>query len=187
MKNKKPYTYIKDGMVVLLQKKTFKNDEESINLLTSLMLRFPELCKINYTPNGQLLKMNFILQGEIDYKLLTCFKERLENCVNVFMYYENKRMPKCINIEYAMNSGITVIQITRDTVTLTPKEITLIVDILHQQFENKIVSDGLYIDDEELLDHDDYIGNMLDNLRIRKPKNKFIALREEGRVLVFKR
>ncbi len=180
-------TYIKDGVFMKFYKNSLPEDEESINLLTSLLVRYPELCTINFTPKGRLLKLSFILKDELKKDLYKKISDELVECVSTYLYFENKTEPNHFKINYTLGSGITVIEITRDANTLRQKEIALIISCLHANFKQIVVSNEPTFQADDLLEQDDFICDLLDNLRVKTPKNKLIAVREEGRVLVFKR
>ncbi len=163
------------------------DDEESIHLLTSLLVRYPEVGTINYSPRGHLLKLKFILKEELDKKTIQQISEELKNCIYTYMYYENKLEPKYLKTKYHVSSGITIFEITRDASTLTQKEIGLIICLLRERLNHSLVTDSYSIHDEDFMEQDDFIHHMLENLRGKNLKNSLIAVREEGRVLIFKR
>ncbi|MBZ4653258.1 MAG: hypothetical protein JG781_596 [Peptococcaceae bacterium] len=170
-----------------MQLKKKLDDEESISLLTSLLVRYPEVGTINYSPRGHLLKLKFILKEELDKKTIRQISEELENCIYTYMYYESKSEPKYLKTKYNVGSGITIFEITRDAGTLTQKEIGLIICLLRERLNHSLVTDGYFAQDDELIEQDDFIRHMLDNLRGKNLKNGLIAVREEGRVLIFTR
>ena len=163
------------------------DDEESINLLTSILVRYPEVGTINYSPRGHLLKLKFILKEELDKKTIKQINEELESCINTYIYLESKSEPKYLKTKNNVCSGITIFEITRDASTLTQKEIGLVVCLLRERFKHSLVTDGYFAQDEELMEQDDFIRHMLDNLKKKNLKNDLIAVREEGRVLIFTR
>ena len=167
--------------------KSLPEDEESINLLTSLLVRYPELCTINFTPKGRLLKLSFIIKEELKKCSYTKFCNELVECVSTYLFFESRTEPRYFKISHTSGPGITVIEITRDANTLRQKEIALIINYLYDNFQQIVVCDELSFKEDDFLEQDDFICDMLDNLRIKTPKNKLIAVREEGRVLVFKR
>jgi len=170
-----------------LAEKTVHDDEESIHLLTSLLVRYPEVCTINYSPRGNLLKLSFILKLELDKRAFQQFSEELQDCICTYMFYEDRTEPRYLKINHSCGPGITILDITRDTATLTPKEIALVVKYLYEYFDQTVVREEAYIEEDDLVEQDDLIRYMLDKFRKKNPRNKFIAVREEGRVLVFKR
>lgn len=163
------------------------DDEESISLLTTLLIRYPEICSVNYSPGKRQLKISLILNHRLDKATQEQFQDELQRCVDTYIYFEKKEHPKYIRIKYTDGPGIGIVEITRDAATLTQKEISLIINYMHERFHSILVRDDLGLAEDDLLEQDDIIGCMLDRLRIKYPKYKLIALREEGRVLVFKR
>lgn len=168
-------------------KKKYSEDDDSISLLTYLLVRYPELGTINYSPRGHILKMSFILADDLDKGLFQDFCDELTSCISSFFYFEKQEEPRIVRITRSLGPGISIIEITRDAATLSQKEIALIVSYLHEKFVNILVSDANYYHEDELLEQDDYIRYMLDSIKIKNPKTKLIGVREEGRVLVFKR
>ena len=172
---------------MLSYKHSFHDDEESISLLTTLLIRYPEVCSVNYSPVGRQLRLTFILNHQLDKKTQEQFQEEINNCVGAYIFFEKKEEPKHFKVKYTDGPGIGIVEITRDAATLTQKEISLIINYMHERFPGYLVCDDLALPEDDLLEHDDFIRYMLDKLRIKFPKYKLIALREEGRVLVFKR
>lgn len=162
-------------------------EKDSIGLLTSLLVRYPEVCSLNYHPGENSLKLIFILRGKLKKSILKKFSDELIICVRTYLYFEKKDVPRQIRVKYDYESELTRIIITRDAASLTQREISLMINLLQAHFKNLLISDeSTNFAEEDLLLQDDYIKCMLDNLHPGMFKNKIIALREEGRVLVFK-
>jgi len=174
---------------MITSKKTALTEDEkdSIGLLTSLLVRYPELCSINYYPYENSMKMVFILQGNIQESALNEYRNELDLCIRTYLYFEKKDCLQHLEIKFEYEPNLTKLLITRDTESLMPKEISLMISLLKTKFANLLICDecSVFVE-EDLLLQDDYIKCMLDTLQARKLKNKIIALREEGRVLVFK-
>jgi hypothetical protein len=163
------------------------DEKDSIALFTSLLVRYPEVCSLNYYPSQNFLKLIFIFQGNLKESLLKKFSDELITCVHTYLYFEKNEIPRQITIKYDYEPELTRIIITRDADTLTQKEISLMIKLLHSHFKNLLLSEEkTIIAEEELLLQDDYIKYMLENLQPQNFKNKIIALREDGRVLIFK-
>jgi len=167
-----------------------EDEKDSIGLLTSLLVRFPEICSINYYPSENSLKLIFILHGKPKEYILNKFSDELSTCIRTYLRFEKSEGPKSlqqflINFEYELN--YTKIIITRDIDSLLPKEISIAIYLLNTYFKNLLIIDesSVFIE-EDLLLQDDYIKCLLDSLQAKKLENEIIALREEGRVLVFK-
>ena len=160
-------------------------DEDSISLFTSLLVRYPELGTINYSSRGQILKLSFILKDKIPRQTIQEFSEELNICIIAYTHFEGQHEPKLLKVTTNYGPGITLMEISRDSNTLTQKEIGLIINYLRDKFAGHLVCENYTFPEEELLEHDDLIRSMLDSLRKKNPKKNLIAVREEGRVLVF--
>lgn len=169
------------------QSRIVNDEDDSISLLTTLLIRYPQVCTVNYIPAGRLLKLGFILKEDLEKKEYNEFNNEFVSCIETFLYFENRTEAKNIKLRWDHGPGITILEITRDAATLTQRELALIIDLLRERFDQLLVSDGINHQDEALLEQDDLIRYMLDKIKQRSPKSKLIAVREEGRVLVFKR
>ncbi|HHY06356.1 MAG TPA: hypothetical protein GX532_05200 [Clostridia bacterium] len=174
--------------MTLYKKITSVDDEkDSIVLFTSLLLRYPEICSLNYYPQENTLKLIFILCGNLQKPLLNKFSDELNISIQAYLFFEKNETPREIIINYDYESELTRVIITRDADTLTQKEISLIIKLLHVHFKKFLFSEEKTIfAEEDLPVQDDYIKDMLENLQPESFKNEIIALREDGRVLIFK-
>lgn len=170
-----------------LNRRSLPDDEESISLLTTLLVRYPEVCTINYTPKGRLLKLSLIIKGRLGKKDFEIFQEEIIDCISTYIYFENKDQPEIVRVKYDYAPGITIIEISRDTRTLTQRELALMINYMQERFGAVLVSDNLHLHEDDQIEQDDFIRYMLDKIKNKCPKNPLIAMREEGRVLVFKR
>ncbi len=172
--------------MLTLNKKN-NEDDDSIDFLTTLLIRYPEVCSVYYSANGSLLQLQFILQEPLEKKVQAQFKEEITNCILTYIYLAGLGEPQHCEIECLDMPEIGVIKITRDTATLTQKELALIMNYLQDRFADNLVADDLNIPQEDLPEHDDLICFMLNKLKMRDIKFNLIALRDEGRVFVYRR
>lgn len=168
-----------------LKYKNGDNVADSVGLLISILVRYPEVGTINYEPGSQNLKFNFMLSKIIPKNNFDKFKSKVVSCLDTFNYLEG-RIPQSIILRHAQSGGLTVLQVIRDVGTLTHEEIDLITKLIHQEFPNNLVTDdNVSLLEEELLVQEELIGHMLENVKDCIPQKKLIAFRENGRVLVF--
>lgn len=163
------------------------SNEESINLLTTLMLYYPELSTINYSPRRKLFKLSFIISKELNTRLIKNFSLELSTALNTYFLLSGKKKPIEFKLKHTCAHGITIIEVIRDASSLSQKEISLIVGYLRNRFGQDIVCEEMYIPEHDLIENDQFITSLLEDLRRKDPKNFLIAVREEGRVLIFQR
>lgn len=162
-------------------------NEESINLLTTLMLYYPELSTINYSPRGKLFKLGFIISNELNKNIINNLSCELSTVLNTYFSLSGKKKNIYFKLKNTCAPGITIIEIIRDAISLRQKEISLIVGYLRNRFGQDIVSEEIYMPEHNLIENDQFIASLLEDLCRKDPKSFIIAVREEGRVLIFQR
>lgn len=161
-----------------------RNISDSISLLISILVRYPEVATINFDPEAKALKFTFIITGIIDDIELTEFKKRLINSTEVYNMLENQN-PQILEIKEQYTEDFTLLEVKRDVGTLTKEEIALYISLLRIKFNKMIVAETNEMLEEDLLMQEELIEHMLENIKDSSQDKRLIAFREEGKVLVF--
>lgn len=150
------------------------------NLLTSILIHYPEIATIKLDPKTRVVKFNLYLKNlSQKVKLL---EKHLQQSLQTYYYLEN--------VEVAVSSFLfqqleyfTIMEYQRDIMSLSQKEITLIIALLKEEFGASLITDE---DDLQLVDdptlHEELVSYMLENV---KANIELIALRDEGKVVVY--
>ncbi|MGI9952513.1 hypothetical protein V3F56_09150 [Moorellaceae bacterium AZ2] len=158
---------------------------DSVGLLISILVRYPEIGTINYEPGARILKFSFMLAGRVSKKDLEEFRQRFVKSLATFNLLEH-REAQVISLEYHCFEQLTVLEVQRDVETLSQGEIDLIMTLVRQQFGESLVADvNENMQEEDLLVQEEIIDHMLESIKGEATQKKLIAFREEGRVLVF--
>lgn len=158
---------------------------DGVNLLISILVRYPEVGAIDYNPETQSLKLTFMLSGTPTDSEFGSAKRII--CDSMAAYhllegYENT----LADISMSICEQVTMLKIVRDVKTLSKGEITLIITLLRDGFKNKLITDqNDSMLEEDLLIQEELIEDMLENLKKDHAGHKLIGIREDGRVLVF--
>ncbi|MCL1916838.1 MAG: hypothetical protein FWG14_00755 [Peptococcaceae bacterium] len=150
-------------------------------LLTAILLRYPEIGAISCDQGSQVLNMKFLVKGEYPYDKL---KETLLDAWVVFNQMEERSMQ--VSQIHRYTQELETLVLTRDLATLSFDEMNLSIQILRNILGKKLISDEEILDEEDLIYQEDMIIQSLAAIRSRGPENSLTALREGGRVLVFK-
>lgn len=159
---------------------------KSAGLLISILVRYPELASVNFDPRRQTLKFTFLVREQLERRLVQRLVRSLRLNLDVLSGLENKQ-PGVISYGHVTYGPVTAIEVTRDVGTLTLEEISLLIQLMKDRFEDLLVIDqvaGASLD-EELAFQEELIGQMLEDLKAARQDRDLIAVREEGRVLVF--
>lgn len=156
--------------------------QDGVGLLNSILLRYSEVGSVHYWHEQHALKFTFMITQHQDVSLL---QEILKPALEVFHQLEGQAM-RIFDISCRSEESVCVITVTRDVDSMTQREVGLIVELLKQEYKNKLVYDEMNLPEDELLFQEEMISHILSSMRIHDIKENVVALREEGRVLVFK-
>lgn len=158
---------------------------DSVGLLISILVRYPEVATIYYDPKAETMKFTFIFNSkecsEVGTKCINGLREHLA----VYHKLEQKRVKVCDFLEQSYQK-LSILEITRDIKSLSQDELALIVSLVTSSFGDDLVSEeGENLLEEDMLMQEEIIGHMLDSLRYNQQDKNLIAFREEGKVMVF--
>ncbi len=158
---------------------------DSIGLLISILVRYPEVGTINYEPIKQELKFTFIFSCVLEESQLVNFKKKVIDSIETYNQLDG-RTTGIIGVKHQLCGNFTMVEITRDVGTITQEEISMVIELVHMNFAKNLISEkNDYLQEEELLMQEELIEHMLENLKVSSPEKNLFAFREEGRVLVF--
>lgn len=158
---------------------------DSVGLLISILVRYPEVATINFDPENQLFKFTFMYSQVLEDCRFDNLKERIISSIEVYNLLEGREV-RLVSLKYQVCDNLTLIEVQRDVDTLAQEEIKLIVE-LFQQYLNKslVTEDNERLIEEEQIYQEEMIEHMLDSIRGSVEDKYLFAFREEGRVLVF--
>ncbi|MHB8927715.1 MAG: hypothetical protein ACYC9Q_08675 [Bacillota bacterium] len=157
----------------------------SVSLLISMLVRYPELATINFDPRRQTLKLTFLLTRVLSEEEFRAFQGRLLDSLAAYAWLEGL---EAVTTEVGLTryGEVSVVEVTRDVRSLSQGEVSLTIDVIRGLFTSALVVDrGESVQEEELAAQEELIEQMLEDLRESRSDKNLIAFREEGRVLVF--
>jgi len=161
------------------------NVTESVGLLISILVRYPEVATINFDPEKHLLKFTFIYAQIMSKSELDNLCNKLMDSIAVYNLLEGKDT-KFVSLNHQFCSDLTMIEVNRDVDTLTQEEIALIVELFRQcQQGNLVTEENGHFIEEDLVAQEEIIDHMLESIKCSKQDKPLFAFREEGRVIVF--
>ncbi|MCL2337236.1 MAG: hypothetical protein FWC60_07430 [Firmicutes bacterium] len=158
---------------------------DSVGLLISILVRYPQVAAINFDPEEHLLKFDFICARAVEENEMRQFETYLLDHIQTLNFLEKKDL-SLIEVTHQVFNDLTVIEIKRDVETLALDEINLVAEVFYQYWEKDLIADaGEHLIEEELIVQDEIIEHMLESVRGSVGSKKLYAFREEGKVLVF--
>lgn len=158
---------------------------DSVGLLISILVRYPEVATINFDPENHLLKFTFIYSQVLGDNELENLKDNLMNSIEVYNLLEGKET-RLVSLKRQVYDNLTLIEVQRDVDTLVQEEIALIVELFHRHLNaNLVTEENDQFIEEEIIAQEEMIDHMLKSIKGSTEDKFLFAFREEGRVLVF--
>jgi len=167
----------------LLRYKGGQQVSDGINLLISMLVRYPEISSICCEPDTKEIKFTFLLNNNENN--INEFSKLINKCLNTLFHLKKGEVVNPFNIKYNTCGKLTVLDIYRKLDNLTSQELNLVISLTQEYFKNSLVVEVDDLTAEDQLFQEDLIGAMLDNLGQELTTQKLFAFREEGRVMVF--
>ncbi|MEW6625014.1 MAG: hypothetical protein AB1420_18175 [Bacillota bacterium] len=166
-----------------LKYKSGERVSDSVGLLISMLVRYPEISSIYYDPAKKEIKLCFLLNN--NKKNVNNFVELLNKCIKTYNYLEGGQDNNLVSINYSSMGKITLIDIHSTLDFFSLQELNLIINLVRDYFQESLNVEMEELTREDQLFQEDLIGTILNNLRQEKTNQKLIAFREEGKVMVF--
>lgn len=168
--------------------KTRQLDEEisdGVNLLISILVRYPEIGTIRFDQQSNSLKTTFMLSSIPTGSEFAEIRRLLLDSMQAYHMLEGLSA-NTAEIELSTYEKMAMLTILRDVYTLSKGEFALIITLLRDGLKEILVSESNdVILEEELLMQEEQIDNMLENMKQRQMEQSLIGFREDGRVVVF--
>lgn len=160
----------------------------SVGLLVSILVRYPEICTVSYMPDTRLLGFSFMVSRKVESDEFEAFRTRAVASISVYLDLLRFNESPVAEIESSDLGIVTQIKIVRDVVTLTGEEISLLIGLTLEAFSDDLVTDRQEaLEEEEAIVQEEFIANLLADLKETTQEKRLIGFREGGRVVVFNR
>jgi hypothetical protein len=159
----------------------------SMSLIVSLMVRYPEIATLSLNPEEKSIHFTFLIAHPLTEDEFNNFKERLFLGLQVMAEIHQRAMEVC-TVAHQSQDNFGFMEISRDIASITQEEISLLVNLIREVFTGDLVSDQEdSIGEEEQVFQEEMIDHMLEDLKDSRQEKRLIGIREEGRVMVFNR
>ncbi len=173
--------------VIFLSQSEVNNEQISngINLLISILIRYPEIGTASFDPEQNSLHLKFMLSAipsEVDFSNT---KQLLLNSIAAYTMLEGF-LEATSEIQLHTYDQVAILNIVRDVYTISKPEIALLITLLRENFKDSLIIDyNDSLPEEDLRIQEEVIENMLINVKKHRMPHGLIGIRENGRILVF--
>jgi hypothetical protein len=171
-------------MPVTPRNPNWANHPHGVSTLIAVLVRYPEVSSLNFEPETGLLRVSFCLRTELAAERASEFRARLDETLEAYRELVSASAPQVAEVQVDSMEAVTVLGLVRDVDTLSIEEVGLAIEILRDVAGPELVSDPNDLIEEELIAQEETIEATLESLK-ETPGGSLLALREEGRILVF--
>jgi archaellum biogenesis ATPase FlaH len=158
---------------------------DGVNLLISILVRYPEIGTISFDHRTDLITLTFMLSGIPAQSEFTATRQIILDSIDAYHLLEGQAV-MLADVKLSSFEQVAILNILRDVHTLSKSEIALIITLLREKFGERLVTDfNDSMPEEDLIMQEELIENMLESMKKQHIKNGLIGIREDGRVLVF--
>jgi len=158
---------------------------DGVNLLISILVRYPEIGTISFDPLHNSIKLAFMLSSILTAHDFETIKTVVLNSIKAYLMLSGAGKHEA-DVQLSSYDHVTMLAVSRDVATLSKGEINLLITLLRDKFRDVLVTDNNdAMLEEDLLIQEELIDNMLQNVKSNHTVNRLIGIREDGRVLVF--
>lgn len=161
-------------------------NSKQVNLLVSLLIRFPQMSAVHYEPRDRSLRFVYLLKG-VQCEDLRGFAEKAKVYLQAFHSIAplTAPEPRVAAVHYEQAEDVWVLQMRRDVDSLTYEEVNLINELVQEYLGKAVVCETV----EETVDDEFFEEDMAIDTLLSSGggfgDEKLSGYREKGRVLVF--
>jgi len=159
-------------------------NESGLDAIISVFIRYSELSAVKYDVKSDTIKIETALNNSIGEeqrsKFITCCQKSM-----ALFYRMTKVEPVQFALKFIENSGITILRLYRDSLTLREQEMELFVRLVRQEFASLLI-----MDDNDIAAVANLSGDVKRTLlqKLKQSHDSYhniFAYRDEGRVFLF--
>lgn len=154
-----------------------------LGTLIAVLMRYPEVSSVQCNPEAKTIQVTFVIRGAVDSDMWTRIEE--DSLAALTTYRQMTRRPlTIIELSHDVSVDVTTMELTRDTETVSVEEIGILIEILREHAELTVLYDPHDLLEEDMMVQEETIQERLQTL-IQEGSGQLVAMRDEGRVLIF--
>ena len=166
--------------------KNNKPNLDASRLLAAILVVYPSVQAVSFDPKDGMLELSFALNGDFSKDEFEGFLKYIAESVEAYHQLENLGSATIeLNVEGIYSTCF--LNIRRDLETLTCGELSMITELAINYFGEKLIEDfnDNTNDEEYIMSQEDYLEQMLGNIRQIRIDNRIVGVRERERVVVY--
>ena len=163
-----------------------KPNLDASRLLASILVVYPSVQAVSYDPKDGMLELSFAIKGAFTKDMFDGFLSYVADSVGVYHNLEGLGDATIeLNVEGIYDTCF--VNVRRDMNTMTCGELNLLTELAINYFGEQLIeelAEGTN-DEEYIMEQEDYLEQMLSNIRQIRIENRLVGVREHERVIVY--
>ncbi|PRX31012.1 hypothetical protein BX659_10644 [Orenia metallireducens] len=160
------------------------NRDNSIELLTSILLEYPIINTVDINLEEKSLKISFLIDEEITYESWLNQKRKIEQHFRLFNKFKKKNKQNIIVTKDDYN-GLTRLNLSRDLEGCSKNELDFIISVLKEIFEDKLLKNQNFYYAKGASAIDSLLEEVSKDNLLEDMGREYLGFIEEDKVLVF--
>lgn len=175
--------FVEKEAAYLISSASWGSSTRGLGTLIAVIMRYPEISSVQYNVEDSTLSATFLLRRTLEPQP---FETLVNQLVEVLETYRlvTRRPLKAVEVRHVAIDQVTEVELIRDIETLSVEEIGMTIEVLRDAFTSDLILDSHDLLEEELLLQEENIQAGLEALK-RDDARRLVALRDEGRLMVF--
>lgn len=154
-----------------------------LGTLIAVLMRYPEVSSVQCAPEEKTIQVSFVICGTIGP---ASWDGLHEDVLFSLTHYRQMTKRPLTTIQFAMqvSGDVTTVELVRDTQTVSVEEVGILIEILREQANLTVLFDPHDLLEEDLMVQEETIQERLETL-VEEGSGQLVAMRDEGRVLIF--
>jgi len=154
-----------------------------LGTLIAVIMRYPEVGSVQCDPEAKALQVTFVVRGPLSEETWAKLQEQTYDVLASYRQITGRPL-KTLTMSASEVGELLSIELTRDTDTVSVEEIGMFIEVLRDHFNLSVLADPHDLLEEEMLVQEETIQERLAAV-VQHGSGQVVALREEGRVLIF--
>ena len=150
----------------------------------AVVMRYPEVSSLQYNPESGTLTLAFLVRRSWDMAASAELESTIGEILSAYRSI-TKTPLETLAVDFMTLEGVTVVEVRRDAKTLSVEEAGMLIEVLRDRFAFDLAADPNDLLEEEMVVQEENIQAGLESLK-KVAKGNLVAMREDGRVLVFR-
>lgn len=154
-----------------------------LSTLIAVMMRYPEVSSVQYDPDTKTLSVGFILRRTLTDDAWQHLADHLSDVLTAYRGITGRPLVT-VQLTRLELGPVTGIELTRDALTVSVEEIGMSIEVFRDFYEGDLLADPHDLLEEDMMVQEETIQESLEAI-VRDGSGHLVALRDEGRVVIF--